>query len=174
MTVVRNPTEDERQFWRGEICFDRKRTDILSDPLVVVDPEVQELGWFQYTDRETYDAVKYNDTNLDLASRAIRSDGLPDDTPCIEVSFLDGETNQPTIEGRTYTYPTFRLMRVTGGEESDLPSFRPPMLAAAELIHHLEQSVEDGGIDSAEELYVTLMEAGVDGEMLAAASELAE
>lgn len=169
MSVVLKPTQDERSFWRGEIVFDRQRTDILSDPLCVVSRETTRLG--DIRDRETFEAVKYNDTNVELAGTDFS--GLPNDTPCVEVAFLDGEDNEPTVEGRTYTYPTFRLMRVVGDEDSKLPNFRPPMMAAAELIQQLEGYVETGSIESAEELHVALMECGVDGEMLAAASKIA-
>lgn len=171
MAIATNPTHDNRSFWRGEIVFDRQRTDILSDPLCVVSNEVFSLGRLRMRDRETYEAVKYNDTNVALAPDDYS--GLPNDTPCVTVAFLDGEDNEPTVEGRTYTYPTFRLMRVVGDEDSKLPNFRPPMMAAAELIQQLERYVETGSIESAEELHVALMESGVDGEMLAAASEIA-
>jgi hypothetical protein len=169
-----NPVDDDRSFWTGEIVFDRKRTDILSDPLVVVDPEPRTLEHIKHRDKETYKAVKYNDTNLDLMGKTVRSEGLPLATPCITVSYLDSDSNKPTVEGRTYTFPTFRLMRVTGDEKSSLPAFRPTMLAAAELIHQLEDAAEDGGINSVDDLHVALMEADVDGEIIAAASRLAD
>ena len=173
MAATREPATDDRTFWRGEIVFDRKRTDILSDPLCVVDPEIRQLGSYK-SDAEKYRAIKHNDTNTSLANLSIPSDGLPDRTPCIDVAFLDGENNEPTVESRTYTYPTFRLMRVVGDEESDLPQFRPPMMAAAQLLHQLEASVASGGIESVDDLHVAIMEAGIDGEVLAAAKQLSD
>lgn len=169
-----NPVDDDRSFWKGEIVFDLKRTDILSDPLVVVDPEPETLEHIKHRDRDTYNAIRYNDTNVELATPCIPSDGLPLATPCIVVAYLDSESNDPTVESRTYTFPTFRLMRVTGGEDSALPSFRPAAVAAGELIHHLEDAAEDGGINSADDLHVALMEADVDGEVVAAASRLSK
>lgn len=157
---------DDRRFWRGEVVYDRKRTDILDDPLVIVDPDVVELGDL---DNKTREQVKYNKTN----KRMNGGRKLPEDTRCVRCSFLTERERRPTVESRVYTYPTFRLLRLTGNEKSSIPPFRPTMLAAAELIHHLEGSVAEGGIDSREELQVALMEAGLDGEVIAAAAELA-
>lgn len=167
------PADDDRSFWRGEIVFDRKRTDILSDPLCVVSRNPSLLREYRGTDDEKYHAIKHNDTNCELANiRGVPSDGLPDDTPCVDVAFLDGESAEPTIEGRTYTYPKLRLARVVGDEDDDLPQYRPPMMATAQLIQELKDALTEGSIDSPEELIVMLMEQGVDGEMLAAANEL--
>lgn len=174
MATVSKPAEDERTFWRGEIVFDRKRTDILSDPLVVTDHEVQTLEQLKHTDSDTYVAVKHNDTNREMANLTTPHGGLPDDTPIVEVAFIDGSDDTPSVEGRTYTYPTFRLMRVVGSEDSDLPEYRPPMMSAAEIVTLVEEAIQDGGIESVDELHLALMESQIDGEVLAAARQLRE
>lgn len=160
-----SPENDDRKFWRGEVVYDAKRTDILDDPLIVVDPDIVRLGTLSGKDHST---VKYNETNKKM------NDGqpLPDSTRCVKCSFLGENDGQPVVGNNTYTYPTFRLMRVTGTDKSSIPPFRPTMLAAAELIHHLEDAVEDGGINSTDELQVALMDANIDGQIIAAAAEL--
>lgn len=159
------PEDDDRTFWKGEVVYDRKRTDILDDALIVVGPDIVRLGTLSGEDHST---VKYNDTNKQL------NDGepLPESTRCVKCSFLGENDGQPVVGNNIYPYPTFRLMRVTGTDESSIPPFRPTMLAAAELIHHLEDAVEDGGINSIDELYVALMDANIDGQIIAAAAEL--
>lgn len=161
---------DDRSFWRGEIVFDRRRTDILSDPLVVVDAELVTLAHLRHRDRKTYNAVKHNDTNKQLN----RGHELPPETRCVRCSFLDAREDRPVVETQSYTYPTFRLARLYASDDASIPPFRPTMLAAAELIHHLEDAADNGGINSADELQVALMDADVDGEIIAAAAQLAK
>jgi len=167
---VASAGEDDRAFWKGEVVYDRKRTEILSDPLVVVDSEAVQLKHLKHRDGATYRKVKHNTTN----KRMNGNRELPPETRCVKCSFLDERDGRPVVESRSYTYPTFRLARVYADEESPIPPFRPTMLAAAELIHHLEDAAEDGGINSADELQVALMEADVDGEIIAAAAQLAK
>jgi len=165
--ITTTPGSDERQFAMGEPCFDAARSDILSDPLIVVEAEAVPL---RSLPREDYTAVKYNERNKELNG----GDALPEETSCVKCAYIYADDGQPGVSNSNYTFPTFRLKRIRISEDRSLPSFRPPTLTAAKLIQHLETAVEDGGINSREDLQVALMEADLDGEVIAAAVELAE
>jgi len=165
MTDDLTPAGDDRLFWYGELAFDRKRTTITDDPVIVVDPERRTLRQIRDDDHSTYKDVAGNTTNCRLNG----GNQLPLDTNCIEVAYIDSHHDQPVVSSASYTFPTFRLRRLDTYHGSPMPEYRPMTFALGRLVSVLKERAEREGIDSADELLVELMDAGVDGEILAAA-----
>ena len=174
--VTNKPTEDDRDFWVGEIVFDRNRSEILSDPLCVVGAQTIPLRDLEWKDEDTYDAVKFNTANIKMMSGDFEGEGLPEETPCIEAAYIKEPDvfDVPYVSDRTYTFPTFRLARIRGSPSSEISENRPVTIAASGVVKMLDDYLEADGnsIENPDDLRVALMESDVDGEILSGVNVL--
>lgn len=156
----------------GALVFDRKRTDVTDDILVVVDADAGVLDDY---DGETHRAIKYNDTNQQL-----NPDGhepVSKDTQMVQASYVTGgvEGHDPTVGDVVYTFPEYRLATIESDEEAALDGLDPHQHALASFFSELVDTIqsEDATIDSVEGLRFIAMKADCDGEVILEAAERA-
>lgn len=156
-------TTDTSDFYKGEIVFDKKRTDPTDDLLVVVNPEI---GALKTLDGETKRLVKHNDTNKEL------NGGRPvdDDEPCIACAYIStGDHEDPAIDtDKVYTFPAFRLATVESAPDNVLEGYQPYQWALAGFLSELVKAMatKNVTIESVDDLQVLCMEASIDGEII--------
>lgn len=159
----------DKQFYDGQIVFDRKRTDPSDDMLLVVDSDVGEL---HELDGETYRLVKHNDENKALNGHAPVADSVRV-IRCVYLKTDDGE--DPALGDRTYTFPEFRLSTVRAGDDTPTNGFQPYQWALSSFFAELAETLkdEDQTIESVQDLQVLAMKADVDGEVILRGTDLA-
>lgn len=162
----------ENQYYDGQLVFDRKRTDITDDILVVTDADAGVLDDF---DGETHRAIKYNDTNQQL-----NPDGhgpVDGDTPMVQAAYLnDGvEGRDPEVGDEIYTFPQYRLATIQSDGDAALDGLFPHQHALASFFGELASAIEEDGltVDSVEGLRVIAMRAECDGEVILDGAERA-
>lgn len=156
---------DKYDFYRGEIVFDKKRTDPTDDLLVVVDEDAGTVGDLS---GETKRKVKHNETNKEL------NDGheVPEYEPCVTASYISADT-PPTVGDAIYTFPAFRLATVESPNSGGISGYQPYQWALAGFLAELMAALHnsDVTIESTEDLQVLCMQASIDGEVITRGTE---
>lgn len=152
----------DQKFYAGQVVFDKKRTDPTDDMLVVVDANPGTLETFT---GEDYRLIKHNDTNKEL------NDGQPvdDDEPCVKCTYVTtSKERQPTVQSSPYTFPEFRLETLESPNGNPINGYYPHQWALSEFFAELVETIDgtDMTVESADDLQVLAMQAGVDGEVI--------
>lgn len=154
---------DDKDFYKGQIVFDKKRTDPTDDLLVIVDAD---KGPVAALEGETKRLVKHNDTNKDLnAGKPVADDEL-----CIGAAYISsGDHEEPDIGEKVYTFPEFRLETVESKNGSAIEGYQPYQWALAGFFSELVKAFDNGNVESiedVEDLQVLCMEASIDGKVI--------
>lgn len=158
--------DEPRDFYKGQIVFDKKRTDPTDDLLVVVNPD---MGPVNTLDGETRRLVKDNDTNKKIIGGTV-----PDDAPCVAAAYISsGDHEEPDIGEQIYTFPEFRLETVESKNGSAIEGYQPYQWALAGFLAELVKAldVQNFTIEDVEDLQVLCMEASIDGEVITKGSQ---
>lgn len=152
----------ENDFYKGQIVFDKKRTDPTDDLLVVVNPDMGPVGSLE---GETRRLVKHNDTN----TKILGTSPVPDDAECVAAAYISsGDHDEPDIGEQIYTFPEFRLETVESKPGSAVEGYQPYQWALAGFMSELVKALDNQQftIETVEDLQVLCMEAEIDGEVI--------
>lgn len=155
-------TMTDLKFHAGEIVFDKKRTEVTSDMLVIHDPDVGNVGSLS---GETGRLVRNNDANKEI--------GFSDSTTAVEAIYITEEDDGTVGLGdRIYTFPVSRLARVESPKDHSLDELRPHEWAIATFLSELMSALneQDYTVERAEDLQVLCMDASIDGRVITRAS----
>lgn len=146
--------------YKGQIVFDKKRTDPTDDLLVVINSDV---GTVSELEPKTERLVRENDVNQEV--------GFTETTPMVKACYVQsGDDEIPSIGSRIYTFPETRLQPVESEDDKALEGYNPYQWALAQFLSKLVAATIDSEMLTYEELQVLCMEAGVQGEVISKAS----
>lgn len=163
---------NETEFYPGEIVFDKRRTSVTDDTLVVTDASIGELGSISET--ETYEHVKSNDTNQQLNPEG--NTVVPDDVRLIKAAYVNDDDGVPVVGATSYPFPEYRLATVATEEDDALASSQPHQLALAQFYSELATQLrkDEITIETPRDLKLLAMKAEIDGGVIHHAEEKME